>query len=38
MGKSKGIKYSSYLDNLEHLRLKKICTEFDCSKAKAISY
>ena len=38
MGKSKGTKYSSYLDNLGQLRLEKFCTEFDCSKAKAISY
>ena len=38
MGKSKGIKYSSYLDNVGQLRLEKFCSEFDCSKAKAISY
>ena len=38
MGKSKGIKYSSYLDNVGQLRLEKFCAEFDCSKAKAISY
>jgi len=38
MGKSKGVKYSSYLDDLGQLRLEKFCAEFDCSKAKAISY
>lgn len=38
MGKSKGIKYSSYLDDLGQLRLEKFCDEFDCSKAKAIIY
>lgn len=38
MGKAKGIKYSSYLDNIGQLRLEKFCIEFDCSKAKAISY
>ena len=38
MGKTKGIKYSSYLDNVGQLRLEKFCHEFDCSKAKAISY
>ena len=38
MGKSKGTKYSSYLDNLGELRLEKFCEEFECSKAKAISY
>jgi uncharacterized small protein (DUF1192 family) len=38
MGKSKGVKYSSYLDNIGQLRLEKFCAEFNCSKAKAISY
>ena len=38
MGKSKGTKYSSYLDNVGEVRLEKFCAEFDCSKAKAISY
>jgi hypothetical protein len=38
MGKSKGNKYSSYLDNVGQLRLEKFCSQFDCSKAKAISY
>ena len=38
MGKSKGTKYSSYLDSIGQLRLEKFCSEFDCSKAKAISY
>lgn len=38
MGKSKGTKYSSYLDNIGKLRLEKFCSEFDCSKAKAIIY
>ena len=38
MGKSKGNKYSSYLDSIGQLRLEKFCSEFDCSKAKAISY
>ena len=38
MGKSKGIKYSSYLDNAGQKRLEKFCSDFDCSKAKAISY
>lgn len=38
MGKTKGVKYSSYLDDLGELRLEKFCTEFNCSKAKAISY
>lgn len=38
MGKAKGTKYSSYLDSLGQLRLEKFCAEFDCSKAKAISY
>ena len=38
MSKSKGTKYSSYLDNIGQLRLEKFCSEFDCSKAKAISY
>ena len=32
------MKYSSYLDELGELRLAKFCSEFDCSKAKAISY
>jgi uncharacterized small protein (DUF1192 family) len=38
MSKTKEVKYSSYLDNIGQLRLEKFCTEFDCSKAKAISY
>ena len=38
MVKSKENKYSSYLDNLGQVRLEKFCAEFDCSKAKAISY
>ncbi len=38
MSKVKGVKYSSYLDSIGQLRLEKFCTEFDCSKAKAISY
>lgn len=38
MAKSKGVKYSSYLDDLDQLRLEKFCEDFNCSKAKAISY
>ena len=38
MGKSKGVKYSSYLDQKGELRLEKFCKEFECSKAKAINY
>ena len=38
MGKSNGTKYSSYLDNIGQLRLENFCSEFDCSKAKAINY